>query len=570
MKKKFGNLRFFIIFFFIAGATGCVLARLFYLQVLKQGFYTVLANDQHDFNEQIIPQRGEIFIQEKNDIWHPLAVNRNYQAVFLTPKEVLDKKEVAQKLASLLEIPEEKILEKLKDSNDPYEPLQSKLDDEAAAKIKSLKLSGVYLTSEGWRWYPQDNLASHVLGFVGMKNDQRVGQYGLEGYYEKELAGANGFLESAKDAMGRWLMFNDYNLTPAQDGDSLYLTLDQNIQYITEQKLKEVLTKWNSPGGCAIVMEPKTGAIRAMASYPDFNPNEYNKVASIDIFLNSCVQQLYEPGSVFKPIVMAAGLDTNKISPETTFVDTGSVQIGGNVIQNANNKSYGLSSMTKVLEKSINAGAVFVQKLIGGEVFKRYIEAFGFDRPLGIDLVGEIGGNLKNIGENRDINFATASFGQGISVTPLAMTAAIAAIANEGKLMRPYLVEKTVSVNGEERQIQPQVIRQVISPQAASQLTAMLVSTVRNGYDKVKIKNYFIAGKTGTAQIPSADKRGYLDLTETIHTFVGYAPAYNPKFIILLKMDKPQGNSFASDSLAPTFSALAQYLLDSYQTPPEE
>ncbi|MBU1102688.1 penicillin-binding protein 2 [Patescibacteria group bacterium] len=567
MKKKFGNLRFYFIFFLIVLAAGCIAVRLFYLQVLKHGFYAALAEGQHEFTKKIIPQRGEIFIQGKNNLLYPLAVNRTYQTVFLTPKEIMDKNEVASKLAPIVEIPEDKILEKMKDPEDPYESLKSKLSDEAVQKIKELKLAGVYLSSENLRWYPQENLASHISGFVGFKDNQRIGQYGVEGYYEKELAGSSGFLSSEKDALGRWFLVSDYRIQPAQDGADIYLTLDQNIQYAVEQKMKEVLEKWDSKNGCAIVMEPKTGAIRALASFPEFNPNEYNKVESMNIFLNSCVQGLYEPGSVFKPIVMAAGLDTNKISPETTYVDTGSVQIGGYVVKNSQEKTYGLSTMTEVLEKSINTGVIFVQKTIGGETFKKYIETFGFGELLGVDLSGEAGGNLKNLYEDRDINFATAAFGQGISATPLQMTAAIAAIANNGKLMKPYIVEKIVESNGEEKKTEPQEIRQVISAQAAGKLTAMLVSTVRNGYDKVKIKDYFIAGKTGTAQIPSEDKRGYSE--ETSHTFVGYAPAYNPKFIIFLKMEKPRGIQFASESLAPVFSDLAQYLFNYYEIPPE-
>lgn len=547
---------------------GGISARLFYLQVIQHGFFTALAKDQQEFDEKIVPERGQIFIQEKNDLWHPLAVNRDYQTVFLVPKEVIDKEKVAKSLSPLLEIPEEKILEKLQNPDDPYEPLKSKLVDDLAQKIKDLGLAGVRFKTEKWRWYPQGDLASHALGFLGNEDDKSVGQYGLEGYYEKELAGENGYLKSGKDALGRWLLINDYELQPAQNGVDLYLTLDQNIQYAVQQKLKTVLEKWGAAGGCAIVIEPKTGAIRAMSSFPDFNPNEYNKVENIDVFLDPCTQKVYEPGSVFKPVVMAAGLDTNKITPETTYVDSGAVQIGGYTIENAHSKSYGLSTMTKVLEKSINTGVVFVQRVIGGEIFKQYIEAFGFDRPLGVDLAGEAAGSLKNIQEDREINYATAAFGQGISVTSLQMASAISAIANDGKLMRPHLVEKIVEPDGQEEIIAPEEIRQVVSPQTAGKLTAMLVSTVRNGYDKVKIKDYFIAGKTGTAQIASSDKRGYSD--ETIHSFVGYAPAYNPKFLVYITMEKPHGIEFASDSLAPVFSDIAQYLLNYYEIAPEQ
>ena len=568
MKKNSANFRILILFFLILGAAGGIATRLFSIQVLKHGFYQALASDQHDLLQKLAPQRGEIFIKEKDGVWHPLAVNRNFEKVFLVPSEVKDKNEVAAKIAPILGMEEEKILDKLKNPEDPYEPLKSKLDDETAQKIKILNLAGVHLISENWRWYPQGTLASNVLGFLGIKNDEKVGQYGLEEFYEKKLAGQSGFLKSQKDALGRWLMLSDFSSEPPQDGAKLYLTLDQNIQYLTEQKLKDVIEKWGAVSGCAIIIEPKSGAIRVLASFPNFDPNEYSKVENVSVFLNNCTQELYEPGSVFKPIVMAAGLDTGKISPETLFMDKGSVQIGSHIIKNSQEKVYGESSMTKTLEKSINTGAVFVQQLIGGAVFKNYIETFGFDKKSQVDLAGEAAGSLKNIKENKEINFATASFGQGIAVTPLEMTMAIGAIANEGRLMRPYLVEKIVESDGQQKITEPQVMRQIISSQTAAKLTAMLVSTVRNGYDKIKIKNYYIAGKTGTAQVPDTSKGGYSQ--ETIHSFVGYAPAYNPKFLIFLKVDKPHGIEFASQSLSPVFGELTQYLLNYYEIPPEE
>ncbi len=566
--KKLSNYRFYALLVILFLVAGGIVARLFSLQIIRHGFYTALAQDQHEVLAKLIPRRGEIFIQEKNNIWHPLAVNRDFKTVFLSPKEVIDKNEIAQKLAPLVEMAEDKILEKLKDPEDPYEPLKSKLDDEIAEKINNLNLKGVHLTPESWRWYPQGNLAANVTGFMGTKNDQKVGQYGLEQYYEDTLGGRSGLLQSEKDALGRWLLMGNYNLEPAQDGASLYLALDQNIQYMIEQKMKALIEKWNAAGGCAIVLEPKTGAIRAMVSLPSFDPNDYKNIKDPDYFMNSCTQKLYEPGSIFKPIVMAAGLDSGKISPETTFIDTGSVKIGGYTIQNAQLKTYGQSTMTRVLEKSINTGVIFVQRLIGGELFRNYIEAFGFDEMTGIDMAGEVRGDLKALKEEgREINFATAAFGQGVSVTPIEMAVAIGAIANDGKMMKPYLVEKIVQPDGQEKVTQPQVLRSVIAPATAGKLTAMLVSTVRNGYDKIKIKGYFIAGKTGTAQI--ATRGGYSD-EETSHSFVGYAPAYNPKFLILLKMDRPHGIQFASESLAPVFGDLAQYLFNYYEIPPEE
>jgi len=377
-------------------------------------------------------------------------------------------------------------------------------------------------------------------------------------------------MKAARDAIGRMIFSGDYDLEPAKNGDSLVLTIDQNVQFMAEKELKGVAEKWQAESGTAIVMDPKTGKILAMASLPDFDPNEYSKVEKTEAFMNPAVQDVYEPGSVMKPITMAAGLDTGKISPETTFTDAGILKIGGYTITNAAEKSYGTCTMTKVLEKSINTGAVFVERAVGPDVFRQYVEKFGFMESTGIDLSGEVVGKTSNLKKGGpEINFATASFGQGISMTPISLISALGAIANNGKLMKPYVVEKIIHADGAEEQIEPEMKRQVISPQAASQLTSMLVSTVKNGYDKVKLSGYYVAGKTGTAEVPNLENGGY-GTGKFIHTFVGWAPAYNPKFIILLKLDNPQGIRFASDSLSPVFGSLAKYLLSYYEIPPEE
>ena len=566
-KKKEWQIYFLLVILFLI--FGLVACRLFFIQVLKHSAYIALAQDQNQISQKLIPNRGEIFVQDKDSSLTPLATLREYPFVYLVPREITDEKEkIAEELSKILEMDRNAILEKINKEGDPYELLKSKLSDQTTEQIQKLNFKGVYIGSENLRWYPQKNLASHLLGFVGFANDEKIGQYGLEGYWQENLAGKPGFLETEKDALGKWILTGDYNLEPAQDGDNLYLTIDPNIQFIAEQELKTVLEKWNASGGSVVITDPKTGAIKAMASYPNYDPNEYNKVKDINEFLNPVIQKLYEPGSIFKPMTMAAGLDTGKISPDTTYVDTGSVQIKGSVISNALNRSYGLSNMSKVLEKSINTGAVFVERTVGNENFRKYVEAFGFNRPTGVDLAGEIGGNINNLKGNKEIDFATASFGQGIAVTPLELVAALGAIANEGKMMKPYVVEKIVHSDGREEKIEPQPIRQVISEQTANKLTAMLVNTVRNGYDKVKIKGYFIAGKTGTAQVPLENEAGYGD--ETIHTFVGYAPAYNPKFLVLIKMDKPHGIGFASDSLGPVFANIARYLFSYYEIPPDE
>ena len=605
-KARTGNQtplwRINLIIILVFALVGGILARFFLIQIPKSGFYHDLAQNQQQILEKLIPQRGDIFIkdryspsllaanqtnaEEKNSElnfnlenfdktpagYFPVAINRTYQMVYAVPREISGNNEadrVAGELAVVLEKSKDEIKEKILKEDDPYEPLARKLSEEQAEKIKNLNIKGIYLAPETWRFYPAENFLSHVLGFVGALDGERHGQYGLEQYYQEELEGKPGIIEAVKDAIGRWIFSSDYNLEPADNGADLVLTIDQNIQFMAEKELREVVEKWGAESGTAIIMEPRTGKILAMANLPDFNPNEYSKVEDINVFLNPAIGKLYEPGSVFKPITMAVGLDLGKIQPETTYTDKGILQIGGYTITNAAEKSYGTCTMTKVLEKSINTGAIFAQRAVGNDSFREYVEKFGFGEATGIDLGGEIAGNINNFKKGSpEINFATAAFGQGVAVTPMELVAALGAVANDGKMMKPYLVEKMIYPDGREEIINPIEKKQVISPEAAHKLTSMLVSTVRNGYDKIKIKGYFVAGKTGTAQMPNEGSRGYSD--EFIHTFVGYAPAFDPKFIILLKMDKPRGIRFASDSLSPPFANLTKYLLNYYEIPPEE
>ena len=305
-----------------------------------------------------------------------------------------------------------------------------------------------------------------------------------------------------------------------------------------------------------IVQDPKTGKILAMAGYPNFDPNVYSH-SKVDYFLNPAVQAIYEPGSVFKIITMAAGLDSGKITPKTTYYDSGSLTLNGYTIKNWDLKAHGTKTMTEVIEGSINTGAAFAESKIGHDLFYNYLIKFGFDDATGIDLPGEIRGNLDNLKhDSRDINFATASFGQGVAVTPLLLVNAVSAIANGGVLMKPYIAADA----------DPKVIRRVISSEAARAIIEMMVSAVKKA-GVAQVPNYTVAGKTGTAQVPDFKSKGYAD--EYIHTYVGFAPAWDPKFVILIKLDKPQGVSLAGLTVVPAFKELAQFILNYYNIPPD-
>lgn len=571
LKQQFENWRIYALvslFFFIELI---IIARLFSLQILKHDFYTAKAYEQRQFLTTISPLRGGIFTRDKFNESYPLALNKKFNLLFAVPKEIEDINETAKKLASVVDLKEENIALILSKKDDPYEPLKHKIDDELAEKIKSLDLKGIRLVSEIFRYWPEQNLASHLVGYFGFKNGIEGGQYGLEGFYDENLKGAEGTFEGEKDTQGYWIASGDKDVTPAKNGIDLLLTIDRNIQFKAEEELAKAVEKHKAKSGTIIAMEPKTGRILALANLPNFNPNEFKKT-SIEVFKNPAVSSLFEPGSVFKPLTLAAALNEGKISPNTTYEDTGEARLNGYVIKNSDLKAHGIQTMTQVLEKSLNTGAIFAENQLGRETFKNYLKNFGFVEKTEIDLQGEVRGDISNLekkGEGRDINFATASFGQGVAITPIEMVRAFAALANGGKIMRPYIVEEMVQSDKSIKRFEPQIVRRIISEQTSSNITAMLISAVRNGYGHYAgVPGYFVAGKTGTAQVPESGKKGYSD--KTIHSFVGFAPAWNPAFIILVKLDEPQGVRFAESSAAPVFKELASFILNYYEIPPDE
>ncbi|MBI4385729.1 penicillin-binding protein 2, partial [Candidatus Parcubacteria bacterium] len=440
------------------------------------------------------------------------------------------------------------------------------LDEIIGDKVLDLNLTGIGTSRELGRYYPASATAAQVLGFVGYRGDERVGQYGLEAFYESWLRGQSGAFVGTKDARLGRLFTGAQQFTAAQAGADLLLTIDQNVQFKAEEILGAVVERWQATRGTALVLEPKTGKVLALANAPSFNPNSYGAVSDIDAFLNYALQARFEPGSIFKPITMAAGIDAGVITPSTVYRDTGERTFGQYTIRNFDLKARGVQTMTQVIEHSLNTGAVFVEELLGRERFREYVERFGFGKKTGVDLAGEISGDLANLFTSRDVNFATAAFGQGIAVTPLEMASAIGAIANGGKLMRPYLVERIEYADGRSATTNPAVMAEPISRETAALTTAMMVSAVENGYDRARIPGYSIAGKTGTAQIPKPGA-GYEE--DFIHSFVGFAPAFDPRFLILLKIERPRGIEFASNSLTPSFKELTQFLLNYYEIPPD-
>lgn len=543
--------RIYLAFFFVLLAGLGITVRIFYIQIVKNGYYSALARGQHADYVQYAPPRGSIFFQDKFNKEVGLylaATNKDWPLLYAVPKEIDDPIFAASAIASVLyeegalSLGEENIYQRIKDKDDPYEPIARKIENNKVDEIKALELKGIYTKAENLRNYPQGDLASHVLGFVGYRGSERVGQYGAEGFYDEFLT----------------------------RGEDLILSVDYNIQFMLERILKEAKDKLSAESASAIIIDPKNGEILALAAVDSFDPNSYSEVDNIDIFLNDAVQKIFEPGSIFKPFTAAAALNEGAVSPNTEYEDRGYVKIGAYTIRNANERKYGTQNMTSVLDLSINTGAVFMESAIGHDKFRDYIKQFGFGARTGVDLQGEVAGDVENLLKtSRDINFATASFGQGIAVSPVQLVAAFSAFANGGKMVRPHVVKEIVGGNETRRQVLPDILGSPISSKTAAQITSMLVSVVDNGYSKkAGVKGYKVAGKTGTAQMPKKDGRGYEE-EKTIHSFVGYAPAYDPKFLALIKVDNPKGVNFSSDSVAPLFSKIAEYILNYYEIPPD-
>jgi len=544
------NWRFNLIFIFIILFGAAIIGRLVYVQIIKHDLYLAWAQGQQEIFQPVKGERGKIFFKD-GEI---LATNLKTKYLFISPYEIEEKKEIARALSQTLGLEQKEILVKL-ERDSLFEKIKADLTEEKESLIQELNLPGVYVKEALLRNYPQKEIASQVVGFFG---GEKKGQYGIEGYYDDLL-------------QGKELIRKSETIQGLYNGSDIFLTLDYNIQFMAEKLLKKTKENLDIEGGQIIVLNPKTGAVIALANFPNFNPNNYSEIEDFGIFQNGAIQKLYEPGSSFKPITMAAALDQGKVTPQTVYNDKGKIKIGEYVIENYNGRVFGEKTMTEVLENSINTGAVFVESKLSHELFLKYIDSFGFFEPTEIDLQGEVFSENKIFKKGYEINFATVSFGQGIEITPIQLIRAFSAIANEGKLVKPYIVEK-IATNGEERKTLPEISsEQIISSKTASQLTAMLVSVIENGFAKAaKIPGYYLAGKTGTAQIPwstlGISKKGYSE--KTWQSFIGFGPAFNPKFLILVKLDNPKART-AEYSALPVFKELAKYIIGYYKIPPD-
>jgi len=533
--------------------------QLFRWQVLEYDYLLGLAKAEHDWYMEIAPLRGTI--RDRNG--HILALDIFEFEITAAPPMIANPEEVADRLTPLVERPRDKVLELLK-SGQPHVRLARRVPQQVGETIESWDLRGIRVEPRPKRVCAENNLAAHVLGFV---NETNNGYYGVEGYYNQILKGQAGEGQGERDPAGNYIPIGFYRLAPPQNGRDLVLTIDRTIQYMVEVELEEAIVRYGAESGTIIVMEPKTGSILAMANYPSYDPNRFAETPA-ELFVNPSVSAHHEPGSVFKIITMAAGLDAGVITPQSTFYDSGSIEVGGRTIMNWDRQGHGLVSMTDVLAQSLNVGAAYVSTTLGRERFYTYVRRFGLGRITEVDLASEGPGRLRlpGDGEWHESDLGTNSFGQGLAVTPLQMITAVAAVANDGLMMKPHVLEKIV--DGQHiTTFQPFAVRRVISPQAAEQLTWMLVEAVQKETDLAAVPGYKVAGKTGTAQVPIP---GGYHPNWTIASFIGYAPPEDPAFVVLVKIDKPAVEPWGSKVAAPVFKAVAEQLVILLGIPPDE
>ncbi|MDO8691581.1 MAG: penicillin-binding protein 2 [Dehalococcoidia bacterium] len=564
---KEGHIRYrrliLLIAIFGVSALG-LLAQIASVQIGQHDYYTAMAMKEHWGKKEVIAHRGAIRDANGN----PLAETTTVYDIYLTPGSIKSQDTVsktAKTVSSLLQIPEEKFIAIHSQSAKDRTLLKSDVPFDVGSKLVDMGLTGIDVDQAVRRTYPEGNLASNLLGIVG--KDQK-GLMGTESYYNGDLAGKTGEVTFERDSVGNEIPLGFRERVAPQGGSDVFLTIDRYIQSITEKELDQAMQKHRPKGATIIVMDPKTGAILAMANRPSFDithPDLANP-AQLDLMRNRAVSDLYEPGSTFKIITMASALQEHKVTPETTMNDPGYVIKYGWTITNWDGKGNGLVDMTEVLQYSINVGAVWVSDLLGADSFYKYIKAFGFGQPTNVDLLGEAPGQYRMPGDSiwSPLDLATNSFGQAINVTPLQMITAVSAVANGGKLMRPYVVDKIVGPNGV-RAFRPVEVRQVLTPEIAKALQGMMKKVVEKGLTNLAmIPGYDIAGKTGTAQAPGIG--GYS--SQTIASFVGFGPIENPRFIIFVKVDEPKDDPWGSTVASPMFKSLTQQLLVYLRVPP--
>ncbi|MDE2031047.1 MAG: penicillin-binding protein 2 [Patescibacteria group bacterium] len=561
------RIRFISIIIFIFSSI--LITKLVFVQIIHKNYYAERADKQYATPAGNIFDRGTIFFSKKDNTLVAAGTVASGYKLAIDPNEIVDKEAIYAALSPYIKIDHTTFIDRASKPNDPYEEIATHLTKEQADQIDSLHLHGVSIYKDNWRFYPGGTLASQTLGFLAYKGNDKVGQYGLERYYDSVLSkpknqeDVNFFAEVFSN------LRDSISSDKVKQGD-IVTTIEPSTQHILESELSGALNTWSADQAGGIIMNPQNGEIYAIAGLPDFDLNDFGNVSNVDYYRNPDIENVFEFGSVIKPLVMAAALDLNLLTPDTTYFDKGVVTVNNHDIYNFDKKGRGLATMQTVLDQSLNTGMVFVAGKLGHDNMRTYLKAYGLGDKTGIDLPNETSGLIKNLESPRDIEYADAAFGQGIAITPIEAVRAFSSIINGGNLVTPHLVKQIRYNDGSSKTIDYPITKQgIIKKETSVTISRMLVHVFESYYNgKYKFTHYSVGSKTGTAQIAMENGKGYYPDRHT-HSFFGFFPAYDPKFIIFLFLKNPKHVDYSSETLIGPFVDITKFLMNYYDVPPD-
>lgn len=557
------RIRLFVLFFAVFFIL--IIFKLYDLQVNKFDSYKEISNKQYVEFSPDYTDRAAIILRYKDGKEFFAAIDKSNYNIFIDPRVIKNPEDVFNILSAEISLNAEDFFVKTTKKNDSSELIANNVSKEITEKIMKLRLQGISNDEKKFRFYPGKELAAHIIGFLSYKGDNLTGTYGLERQFNDLLIKEKNVL--FKNFFVQLFAGPNEKKNTKENLESIVLTIEPNVQTFAEETISKINKQWNPKKVGIIIMNPENGEIYAMALSPTFDLNNFGKEENVSIFNNDIVESIYQMGSIIKPLTIAIGIEENKISPNSTYNDLGSMTLNGETFYNHDKKPHGVVNMQEVLNKSLNLGAAHVALLVGESKFRDYIKKI-FDQKTEIDLPNEVGSKIDNLDSLQSIEIASASFGQGIAVSPIQTIRALNTLANGGYLIYPHVVKSIKYSLNKEEEIKPKEKIKIFNGETTAQVSSMLVKAVDEALlgGKISMKNYSIAAKTGTAQVV---ENGKYSEDKYFHSFIGYFPAFDPKFIILLYAVEPRGVLYSADSLTLPFSEIVKYLINYYQIEPD-
>jgi stage V sporulation protein D (sporulation-specific penicillin-binding protein) len=545
-----------------------LIGRLYFLQVMESDKYVIKADRQYQSASKNVFDRGSIFFTNKDGSLVSAATLNSGFIVAVNPEVLKDPEAVWQTLNNILPTDHDVFITKATKVKDPYEEIAIHVDTETGKKIGDLKIPGLNVYKDRWRFYPGGNTASHIVGILGYKGDEYAGRYGLERQYDSHLQRKDGAYVNFFAQI-----FSDIKSVAQKNEETeadIVTTIEPTVQSTLQNIIASTTEKYSAQSTGAIIMNPMTGEIYAMEVYPSFDGNKSSEEKNSAIFSNPLVENVYEMGSVIKTLTLSAGIDAGVVNAETTYYDKGYTMISGKKVNNFDGKERGVVNMQDMLSQSLNVGAALVQQKLGNEQFSKYMYGFGLGEKTGIELPNEAKNIVSSLNSKVDIDLASASFGQSLALTPISTISAISVIANGGTRVQPHVVKSIKYKVGVSKNTEIPLGQRVIKRETAEEVARMMTYSFDNvlAGGTMKLPRYSVAVKTGTAQIARAGGGGYYE-DRILHSFVGFFPAYSPKFIVFMYMVDPKGARYGSETLTAPFGEVVKFLINYYEVPPD-